>query len=103
MKLERLETVYGYEFINRLRQLRQISYIFNQKKNRKHLLATIFTYTVQYPDVHHRTGLGTAVRKQFRTVHGSLQDTVGNYFCIFSCLPFFSINFFFYLLRVLLA
>ena len=24
--------LYGYEFINRLRQLRQISYIFNQKK-----------------------------------------------------------------------
>ena len=56
-----------------------ILYIFNQKIH----LATIFTYTVQYPEVHHRTGLSTSVLNQFRAVHGSLLDTVGNYYNIF--------------------
>ena len=47
-------------------------------------MATIFTYTVQYPEVHHRTGLSTSVLNQFRAVHGSLLDTVGNYYNNFS-------------------
>ena len=46
-------------------------------------MATIFTYTVQYPEVHHRTGLSTSVLNQFRAVHGSLLDTVGNLYNIF--------------------
>ena len=39
-----------------------------------------FTYTVQYPEVHHRTG-STSVLKQFSSVFCSLPANVGKY-CI---------------------
>ena len=44
------------------------------------LATKIFTYTVQYPEVHHRTG-STSVLKQFSSVFCSLPAIVGKY-CI---------------------
>ena len=53
-----------------------IIYTFNQEIH----LATNFTYTVQYPEVLHRTAGSTSVLNQFSAVQGSLLDIVGNYY-----------------------
>ena len=88
--------LYGYEFINRLRQLRQISYIFNQKKIEnifwRQFLHTPYSIRM-YTTVQDWVQLYGNSSEQYTALFRILQVII---FAFFRVCHFFSIKFFFF-------